>query len=69
MTQPDLATDDQRLEDQSLESLEQTHQQLEQRLEELDGQRSLSPEDKFEVQVLKKRKLALKDRILARRDE
>ena len=52
-------------EDESLESLQQTHQQLEQRLDKLDRQRSLSPEEQFEVQVLKKRKLALKDRIRA----
>ncbi len=51
--------------DESLESLRRAHQQLEQRLHTLDRHRSLSPEEQFEVQVLKKRKLALKDRMRA----
>lgn len=51
--------------DETLTSLRQAHRQLERRLDKLDGQRSLSPEEQFEVQVLKKRKLALKDRIRA----
>ena len=55
--------------DDSTESLRQTHQQLEQRLEKLDRQRSLSPEEEFEMQVLKKRKLALKDQLLARQQD
>lgn len=49
----------------TLESLRQAHKQLEQRLHTLDRHRSLSPEEQFEVQVLKKRKLAIKDRIRA----
>lgn len=47
----------------SLDSLRQAHRQLEKRLNKLDRHRSLSPEEQFEVQVLKKRKLALKDRM------
>ena len=50
---------------ETVESLQQTHQQLERRLNKLDRHRSLSPEEQFEVQVLKKRKLALKDRMIA----
>lgn len=49
----------------TLESLQRVHQELEHRLTKLDRQRSLSPEEQFEVQVLKKRKLALKDRMRA----
>ncbi len=48
---------------ETFEALQQAHQQLEQRLNTLDRHRSLSPEEQFEVQVLKKRKLALKDRM------
>ncbi len=50
---------------ETLESLRKTHRQLEQRLDKLDRHRSLSPEEQFEVQVLKKRKLAIKDRMRA----
>ncbi len=52
-------------EEETVESLRHSHQQLERRLNKLDRHRSLSPEEQFEVQVLKKRKLALKDRIRA----
>ncbi len=69
MSQTNAATDDQPDEARSLETLRRSHRQLEDRLDELDGQRSLSPEEEFEVQVLKKRKLALKDRIRARSDD
>lgn len=51
--------------EETLESLRKAHQQLEKRLHTLDRHRSLSPEEQFEVQVLKKRKLALKDRMQA----
>ena len=68
MSQTNVARDQQALADDSLEALRKTHRQLEQRLEQLDRHRSLSPEEQFEVQVLKKRKLALKDRILAKRN-
>lgn len=69
MSQSNIATNRRSANDESLESLRKSHQKLEQRLEQLDGQRSLSPEEEFEVQVLKKRKLALKDQILARRSD
>ncbi len=49
--------------EETMESLQQTHQSLQERLAELDRLRSLSPEEQFEVQIIKKRKLALKDRI------
>lgn len=63
MSQTNLAAGDLLSEDSSIDSLRASHQQLEKRLDELGSQRSLSPEEEFEVQVLKKRKLALKDRI------
>ena len=43
--------------------LKSEHQTLEERLNQLDRHRSLSPEEQYEKQVIKKRKLALKDRI------
>lgn len=49
--------------EETMESLQQSHQSLQERLAELDRLRSLSPEEQFEVQIIKKRKLALKDRI------
>ncbi len=51
-----LATD-------SIDELTETHRQLKTRLQELGKHRHLSPEERFEVQIIKKRKLALKDRI------
>ena len=54
-----------RSEDHSLEALQHAHSELEARLTQLDRHRSLSPEEQFEVQILKKRKLALKDRMRA----
>lgn len=51
--------------DQSLDALEAAHRDLEARLHKLGRHRSLSPEEQFEVQVLKKRKLAIKDRMRA----
>lgn len=39
------------------------HGTLDARLRQLDRHRSLSPEEQYEVQVIKKRKLALKDRL------
>lgn len=68
MTQTNAATEEYIPNDESLDSLRNTHQQLEKRLEELDSQRSLSPEEEYEVQVLKKRKLALKDRIIEKQN-
>ncbi len=69
MPQINAAPDAQTSSNESLESLRNHHQKLEQRLDKLGGQRSLSPEEEFEMQVLKKRKLALKDRIRARSDD
>ncbi len=57
------ATGRRRPHNDSIESLRSAHRELEARLNQLDRHRSLSPEERFEVQVLKKRKLALKDRI------
>ena len=54
-----------RHDEETIESLRHSHQELEQRLNKLDRYRSLSPEEQFEIQVLKKRKLALKDRMRA----
>ena len=51
------------LSDQSLEQLKTEHRSLEQRLQRLNRPRSLSPEEQFEIQEIKKRKLKLKDRI------
>ncbi len=68
MSQTTAAREQPTLAEDSLEALRETHRQLEQRLEQLDRHRSLSPEEQFEVQVLKKRKLALKDRMLAKRN-
>lgn len=48
---------------EDVHSLRVEHQNLESRLRQLDKHRSLSPEEQYEVQVIKKRKLALKDRI------
>ena len=47
----------------SLETLQHEHEQLDARLQKLDRLRSLSPEEQYEKMVIKKRKLALKDRI------
>ena len=47
----------------TLETLQDEHHTLESRLQRLDKQRWLSPEEQYEKMVIKKRKLALKDRI------
>lgn len=46
-----------------LRTLESEHELLEHRLEALKARKSHSPEERYEIQVIKKRKLALKDRI------
>lgn len=46
-----------------LDVLRAEHESLEARLLELERHRSLSPEEQYEIQVIKKRKLAIKDRI------
>jgi hypothetical protein len=47
----------------ALEQLRNQHRWLEDRLVELGSHRSLSPEEQYEVALIKKRKLFLKDRI------
>ena len=47
----------------TLDQLRDRHGDLELRLRQLDRHRSLSPEEQYEVQVIKKRKLHLKDQI------
>lgn len=46
-----------------VQRLRADHADLEARLGELDRRRSLSAEEEYEKQVLKKRKLAIKDRL------
>ncbi len=46
---------------ESLDELRVEHGLLDARLQRLDRRRSHSPEEKYEIQVIKKRKLALKD--------
>lgn len=48
---------------EDVHTLRDEHQNLESRLHQLEKHRSLSPEEQYEAQVIKKRKLALKDRI------
>lgn len=47
----------------TLDALREEHATLDTRLQKLGGQRSLSPEEQYEMMVIKKRKLALKDQI------
>ncbi len=47
----------------TVEELKAEHANLETRLDELGRQRWLSPEEQYEKAVIKKRKLAIKDRI------
>lgn len=46
-----------------LKMLQTEHQTLEERLMELDRDLALSPEEKYEAQFIRKRKLFLKDRM------
>lgn len=46
-----------------LDQLRMEHGHLEARLQRLDRHRSLSPEEQYEMQVIKKRKLAIKDQM------
>ena len=48
---------------ENLDELKTQHEVLDQRLVRLARPRSLSPEAHYEMQVIKKRKLVLKDRI------
>lgn len=47
----------------SIEELTEEHATLDARLQQLESQRSLSPEEQYEKAIIKKRKLAIKDRI------
>lgn len=51
------------LEQSSYEQLKAEHEELEQRLHLLGRPRSMSPEEQSEIQRIKKRKLAIKDRM------
>lgn len=46
-----------------LETLRDEHAALDARLNKLKSRRSVSPEEQYEMMVIKKRKLALKDQI------
>lgn len=48
-----------------LDELIRQHRELDDRLQEMARRRSLTPEEQHEAAVMKKRKLALKDRIAA----
>ncbi len=47
----------------TLDRLRADHQTADRRLQELDSQRSLTPEEQLEIARLKKRKLHIKDEI------
>lgn len=49
--------------EQSYEELMNEHRSLEHRLDRLNRPRSMSPEEQAEMQRIKKRKLAIKDRL------
>lgn len=49
----------------ALDELIRQHRELDERLQEMARRRSLTPEEQHEAAVMKKRKLALKDRIAA----
>ncbi len=49
--------------EQSYDELQSEHRSLERQLEMLSRPRSRSPEEQAEIQKIKKRKLAIKDRI------
>lgn len=51
--------------EQSYETLLHEHQSLESRLQRLSRPRSLSPKEHAEMQRIKKRKLAIKDRLMS----
>jgi hypothetical protein len=56
MAEPDLV-------EMSAEELQQKHQELEERVNELETPRSMSPEEEYELRTIKKRKLAIKDKL------
>lgn len=49
--------------EQSSEQLRSEHRHLERRLEKLKRPRSISPSEQAEIQRIKKRKLAIKDKL------
>jgi uncharacterized protein YdcH (DUF465 family) len=56
MAEPDLV-------EMSAEELQEKHQELEERVNELETPRSMSPEEEYELRTIKKRKLAIKDKL------
>jgi hypothetical protein len=56
MAEPDLV-------EMSAEELQRKHQELEERVNELETPRSMSPEEEYELRTIKKRKLAIKDKL------
>lgn len=56
MAEPDLV-------EMSAEELQEKHQELEKRVNELETPRSMSPEEEYELRTIKKRKLAIKDKL------
>jgi hypothetical protein len=56
MAEPDFV-------EMSAEELQQKHQELEERVNELETPRSMSPEEEYELRTIKKRKLAIKDKL------
>jgi len=65
----DSITEDADSPKEALEQLRSKHQDLEDRLSELKTPRSLSPEEEREIQVIKKQKLAIKDKMSTIRDD
>jgi len=59
-----LASRSQKDREYGLEQLQREHKDLEQRLDSLNRPPALSAEEEAEVQVIKKRKLAIKDQLL-----
>ncbi|MFB6264847.1 MAG: DUF465 domain-containing protein [Bradymonadaceae bacterium] len=51
--------------EEALDQLREKHQSLENRLDELETPRSLSPEEEYEMQEIKKQKLKIKDEIVS----
>ena len=52
-----------------LEELQQEHRDLEERLQRLERPRSMSPQERYRAQQIKKRKLALKDKMASMQQE
>lgn len=54
---------------EALDKLREKHEALEDRLTKLKRPRSVSPEEEREIQVIKKQKLAIKDKMNSIRNE